>query len=116
VPADGFYEWQWQDSKGKNKQKFFMHLPDEALFSFAGLWNEWQNQVTGEYYHTYTILTTEANELMAKVHNSKKRMPVIISPQTEMDWLKGGKLSLYNDFLLADALRTTQQMDLWGDL
>lgn len=89
VIADGFYEWQWQDSKGKNKVKHLVTLPDNSLYAYGGLWSEWLDQSTGELVHSYTIVTTAANELMSKVHNSKKRMPIILSPENEYDWLNG---------------------------
>jgi len=41
VLADGFYEWQWLDEKGKNKQKYLLSLPDDGPFALAGLWNIW---------------------------------------------------------------------------
>lgn len=114
IPSDGFYEWQWLDPKGKQKQKYLVHLPNEELFAFAGLWNVWKDHVTGETFHTYTILTTEANDLMSVVHNSKKRMPVIINPNAEKKWLNDGTLELYNDYLIADPLKpAVEQMSLW---
>lgn len=116
IPADGFYEWQWLDPKGKNKQKYLMHLPGEELFSFAGLWNKWTDIETGETYHTYAILTTEANTLMSVIHNSQKRMPVIINPKAEKEWLDKGNIQMYNDFLEAKLLKpTTVQMSLWDE-
>ncbi len=116
IPADGFYEWQWLDPKGKKKQKYLIHLPGEELFSFAGLWNSWKDNQTGKTFHTYTILTTEANALMSVVHNSKKRMPVIINPKAEKEWLDNGKLEMYNDFLQADPLKSPQeQLGLWDE-
>jgi putative SOS response-associated peptidase YedK len=105
IPADGFYEWQWLDPAGKKKQKFLLRLPDDPLFSFAGLWNHWHDRSTGETFNTYAILTTEANALMAIVHNSKKRMPVILCPEAEKEWLDRGELHLFNDQLIADPLR-----------
>jgi len=105
IPADGFFEWQWLDEKGKNKQKYLIHLPDNALFAFAGLWSAWHDKSTGQILNTYTILTTEANPLMAEIHNSKKRMPVIIQANSEMEWLGNNNLLLANDFLLADIIR-----------
>jgi putative SOS response-associated peptidase YedK len=101
VLADGFYEWQWLDSKGKNKQKYLLTLPNAGLFGFAGLWSEWADKHTGEVIHTYTILTTEANELMAHIHNTKKRMPIIVSENDEQNWLNGGNLIMQNDNLIA---------------
>lgn len=87
VIANGFYEWQWQDSKGKSKIKYEIGIGDEALFAFAGLYSQWVNQSTGEIKDTYTIVTTQANELMAEIHNTKMRMPIILKPEDEMKWL-----------------------------
>lgn len=87
IIADGFYEWQWLDNKGKKKQKYLITLPDNKLFAFAGIWSEWLNKITGEIIFSYSIITTQANELMQEIHNSKKRMPVILTKNNENDWL-----------------------------
>lgn len=70
-------------------------------FVFSGLWSEWLDKSTGKLLHTYTILTTEANELMSKIHNTKKRMPVILHPDQEAAWLNGQELKMQNDSLVA---------------
>ena len=88
VIANGFYEWQWLDNKGKSKVKYEIGLPDEALFAFAGLYSEWADVTTGEIKNTYTIITTEANSLMSEIHNTKKRMPVILKQEDEQRWLE----------------------------
>lgn len=90
VLADGFFEWQWLDEKGKQKQKYLITLSSNEPFAFAGLYNEWQHPSTNEIHKSYTILTTEANELMAEIHNSKKRMPVVLTKENESKWLSGG--------------------------
>lgn len=87
VIADGFMEWQWLDAKGKKKQPFLITLPNKDAFAFAGIWSEWLNPSTGELINTYTILTTEATGIMAEIHNSKKRMPIILTPDQESIWL-----------------------------
>jgi putative SOS response-associated peptidase YedK len=89
VIADGFYEWKWLDSSGKKKQKYLITMPDESLFSFAGLYAVWTHPVTGNIKITYTIVTTEANEFMAEIHNHKKRMPIILDEEQEQNWLYG---------------------------
>ena len=94
VLANGFYEWQWLDEKGKKKQKYELSVGEDELFSFGGLWNEWVDKETGEVIPTFTILTTEANEQMARIHNSKKRMPLILTADTEMDWLNGKEVTI----------------------
>ncbi|MCX6230318.1 MAG: SOS response-associated peptidase [Bacteroidetes bacterium] len=101
VLADGFFEWQWLDEKGKNKQKYLITLADNEAFAFAGLWSEWADKSTGEIINTYTILTTEANDLMRRIHNSKKRMPVILTADNETEWLMGKAPRLLNDNLIA---------------
>ncbi len=89
VIANGFYEWTWHDSKGKNKEKFLITIPGEELFAFAGIYSSWTNPNTAEVVDSYSIVTTEANELMAEIHNIKKRMPIILTEQNEQDWLEG---------------------------
>jgi putative SOS response-associated peptidase YedK len=89
VIADGFYEWQHIPENGKIlKKKFLITLPDEEIFSFAGLYSNWRNPATGEIYSTYTVLTTQANDFMSQIHNSKKRMPVILRAKDENKWLE----------------------------
>jgi len=87
IIADGFYEWQWLDLKGKQKQKYLITLPNNDLFAFAGLWSEWSNKETGEITKSYSIVTTETNAQMSIIHNSKKRMPIILTKENEYNWL-----------------------------
>jgi putative SOS response-associated peptidase YedK len=87
IPVTGFYEWRWLDERGKNKVPYFVSLKDKPLMSMAGLYSRWKDKITGEYLYTYTVLTTQANNLMEYVHNNKKRMPVIIPREYERDWL-----------------------------
>ncbi|WP_010664090.1 SOS response-associated peptidase family protein [Marinilabilia salmonicolor] len=71
-------------------------------FAFAGLLNTWTNKNTLETLNAYTITTTAANELMSEIHNTKKRMPVMLSPEAENDWLKGGgEFIMQNDLIQA---------------
>jgi len=83
VPADGFYEWQKIDSGGKNKQPFAFGMADGSTFAFAGLWDR-RRAEDGLNLESYSIITTEANELMAAVHT---RMPVILKPSEYARWL-----------------------------
>jgi len=88
IVADGFYEWQWRNKSGSLKQKYLIHLPNHDLFAFAGLYSYWKNPKNQLNHLTYTIVTTEANRLMAEIHNTKKRMPIILKPEDEADWLR----------------------------
>ena len=80
IPADGFYEWQKTDD---GKQPFHIRMKDKEPFAFAGLW-EWWRPEEGEPVESCAILTTDANELMAPIHN---RMPVILEPKDYATWL-----------------------------
>jgi putative SOS response-associated peptidase YedK len=81
LPSDGFYEW---DKTGGTRQPYHFHRRDGNLFGFAGLWDEWQAP-DGSPLFTCTILTTSANETVARIHD---RMPVILrSPVDEEEWL-----------------------------
>lgn len=82
ILADGFYEWQQQEAK--QKQPFYFRMSDQSPFAFAGLWEHWKAQETGETIESCTIITTEPNELMKSVHN---RMPVILEPKNYDLWL-----------------------------
>ena len=82
VPASGFYEWK---KEGKRKIPYYIHLKDNSLFAFAGLYDVWYD-TCNEAHPTYTIVTTDANELVAPLHN---RMPVILKREDEERWLTG---------------------------
>jgi len=84
VLADGFFEWRY--FQGKN-YPYYIYLKNKEPFAMAGLWDLWKNPITGEKVYTYTIITTEANPLLAKIHNKKKRMPVILKEYDYKNWL-----------------------------
>ena len=86
VPSTGFFDWQHQ---GKNRIPYFIRCKDQEIFSLAGMYDTWVNPFNHQMEKTFTIVTCEANELMAEIHNVKKRMPLILSPELESDWLSG---------------------------
>lgn len=79
VPADAFYEWKVVSG---GKQPYCIRMKGEAPLGFAGLLEHWPGP-NGEQL-TYTILTTEPNQLMAGIHN---RMPCIIQSENYDAWL-----------------------------
>jgi len=81
IPADGFFEWV---GAKEARRPIWYHPPEGGVFLFAGLYESWLDPQTTEWQRTFTILTTEANELVAPVHD---RMPVILSPDRVDDWL-----------------------------
>lgn len=85
VPAEWFYEWQKIDAK--TKQPYAIAMKDDSLFAFAGLWDSWKDKVTGKTLETYTVITTDPNELMEPLHN---RMPAILRRKDYGRWLEPG--------------------------
>ena len=81
IPASGFFEWQ---RTGTRKQPMYISLREQPLFAFAGLWEQWVSP-GGDTLLSATILTTEANEFVAPVH---QRMPVILAPEDHGAWLQ----------------------------
>ncbi|MBC8022240.1 MAG: SOS response-associated peptidase [Burkholderiales bacterium] len=82
VPATGFFEWK---GVARHKQPFAITLPDRHVFGFAGLWERWKPE-GGEPVETFTIVTTDASEAVAQIHD---RMPVILPRHAEDRWLHG---------------------------
>ena len=80
VPANGFYEWK---KEGSGKQPYYIHLRDEPMMFFAGLYDE-ATREDGSPLQTYTIITTDANQAMIDLHD---RMPAIIAPDDVEHWL-----------------------------
>ena len=85
VPATGFYEWQVVEGQ-RIKQPWHIRHRKQPVMGFAGLWERgWTDD--GKPFESCTIVTTQANELMAEIHNSNQRMPVIIDPEIRDIWL-----------------------------
>lgn len=82
VPASGFYEWK---KNGTRKIPFYIHLKESSLFAIAGLYDVWYDAFNVAH-PTYTIITTDANELVAPLHD---RMPAILQREDESRWLSG---------------------------
>jgi putative SOS response-associated peptidase YedK len=82
VPADGFYEWR---REGKRKVPMWVRLKSHEPFAFAGLWDSWLDRDSGSELYTFTIITTQANALVRRIHD---RMPVIYDAGMGRQWLE----------------------------
>jgi putative SOS response-associated peptidase YedK len=82
VAADGFYEWKPGPAAKAPKQPYLIARADRATFAFAGLWERWQGD--GQTVHSFSIITTDANQALAPIHH---RMPVILDPNDYGAWL-----------------------------
>lgn len=94
IPVKGFFEWQHM---GSEKIPWYIYSPENEIFTLAGLYSDWTDPEDGIINRTFSIITTDANDLMAEIHNSKKRMPVVLRAEDEKKWLD---LSLPEDVTL----------------
>lgn len=80
IPANGFFEWE---VLGSQKLPYFVEVTDQSMFCFAALWGTSMTR-DGELVESCAIITTEANDRLAPLH---ERMPVILSAETLGTWL-----------------------------
>jgi len=106
VPANGFYEWQ---KTARAKQPWWIGMKDGEAFAMAGLWEAWRDPVGGSSLLTFTILTTDANALLAPIH---ERMPVIIDPGDYDTWLAGPAFAPLMRPFPADRM-TAREVSTW---
>ena len=84
VLADGFYEWKKEYNKN---QPYRIHLANNNVFAFAGLWKEEYLSNSDEGKQTnFAIITAEALHSITHIH---KRMPVILTRENYASWLDG---------------------------
>jgi putative SOS response-associated peptidase YedK len=84
ILADGFYEWR-KNPNGRTKTPMYVCLKSGEPFAFAGLWDAWRPSLAdGPPVHSCTIITTDPNTLLERIHN---RMPVILKPDGYQAWI-----------------------------
>jgi putative SOS response-associated peptidase YedK len=81
IPADGYYTWKQLGKK--TTVPYRVIRKDKTLFSFAGIWEEYESE-TGDNLHTFSIITVPANSILSGI---SERMPVILNPDQERIWL-----------------------------
>lgn len=85
VPSTGYFEWRHEGSK---KIPYYIYLKNEEIFSMAGIYDTWLDKSTGVEHTTFSIITTDTNPLTDYIHNTKHRMPAILSKEDEEKWLE----------------------------
>lgn len=85
IPSTGYFEWRHEGSK---KIPYYIYLKDEDIFSMAGIYDIWVDKEAGNEHTTFSIITTDTNPLTDYIHNTKHRMPAILSKEDEEKWLK----------------------------
>ena len=115
VLSTGFFEHQ--DTGGKKKLPYFIHVKGQPIFCFAGLYNysPLPDPETGELIGTFSIITRAANPLMATIHNggtNSGRMPLLLPKEKAMQWLDK---SLNDDSLrtILDYEIPESEMEAW---
>jgi putative SOS response-associated peptidase YedK len=83
IPASGYYEWK---TTPDGKQPFYFTAKNGPVLSIAGLWDEWKDKDSGKTMKSCTMIITEPNKFVAKVHD---RMPVLLKPDQFEPWLSG---------------------------
>lgn len=81
VPSNGFYEWKTENGI---KTPCYIEVSNRPLFAFAGIYDLWEEPVSGREVYSFAIITTKPNDDIKPIHD---RMPVILRPQQEKVWL-----------------------------
>lgn len=99
IIADGFFEPHYPNNnfKGSSEPKY-CYLENRKLFTFAGIYNKLDTD-----YYTVSILTTQANPFFEEIHNKKKRMPLVLDPNVEGEWLNDSLTNNQVKELMIDA-------------
>lgn len=84
VPMSGFFD---SHHFGTTKVPYYVFPRDKSLWGLAGIWTSWKDPYSNEIIESFSILTMPANPLMAKIHNSKQRMPVILEKAAFDAWV-----------------------------
>jgi putative SOS response-associated peptidase YedK len=84
IPVSGYYEWQ--DTPTGKQPYYFTARDGSPALTIAGLWDEWQDRVSGETLKSCAMIITEPNKFVAEVHD---RMPVLLAEKDFEPWLSG---------------------------
>jgi putative SOS response-associated peptidase YedK len=98
VLSSHFYEWRHLPKIGKKgqplketeKYPYVISVKAKQVSLIAGIWEAWTDRETGETVDTFALCTTEANSLMKQIHNTKNRMPTILTDELAGEWISDG--------------------------
>ena len=76
-----------QELKEMVKYPYQVGVKDHEYFYFPGLYNEWLDPETSQFVNTVAFGITGSNIVMDQIHNSKKRMPTILTEDLAWEWL-----------------------------
>jgi len=84
LPVSGFYEWQHH---GSQKIPWYIYHSDHSVMSLGCIWNEWADNESNRVLRTFSIVTTEANRLLSEIHNTARRMPLVLNGKDVDRWI-----------------------------
>jgi putative SOS response-associated peptidase YedK len=96
ILSTGFYDWRHvyplnkrtgEPVKTAKKYPYRVSVKNREYFWMAGIWQPWTDAETGETIDTCAIITTAANLVMEQIHNSKKRMPTMLTDDLAWEWM-----------------------------
>lgn len=97
IPLDGFFEYKQVEGK---KLPYFIYPNNNQLFNVGGIFSNYKNPINQEWITTFSIITEPANEFMSSIHNTAKRMPLILKSEMIKDWINpNSPASLIDDLL-----------------
>lgn len=92
ILVDGFYEYYHVN---KSTVPYYLFRKDDQAMVMAGLWEKWELKQENIVRYSVSIVTTEANKTLAKIHNNPSvlkrtgpRMPLILPDEMAHLWLR----------------------------
>lgn len=98
VPISGFYEWCRENNQ---KAPYYISAEGHNAMLLAGLWDKWRSPESGDELYSFTILTTDAHDLMRFMHH---RQPVMLSLDEAKLWLDTTVVTAELEYLFAQRL------------
>lgn len=97
IPVNSFFEYKHVDG---DKLPYLIHPVEQPFFNLAGLYSFYKDPETNDWHKTFTILTQPANVFMADIHNTAKRMPMMLDNSLIADWINpDSPVSLIDDIM-----------------
>lgn len=88
IPVDNFFEYKHvKEGTETLKLPYLIHPVSQPFFNLAGIFSNYRNPETDKWLTTFSIVTEPANVFMAEIHNSAKRMPLMLSNELINDWI-----------------------------
>lgn len=84
VVIEGFYEWRHYN---KETYPYYIFPKEDNVFYVGCIYNDWINRLTGKFIDSFSIITTNANKIIERIHNTRKRMPLILNMDKIDYWL-----------------------------